>query len=125
MHPCAGTTCYDISIDRSVTTLVRRFESAAKLGAFVNVKVPRRFGFGSEFREFWGVLFQRIPNPAVPPERRVAHSQLFLFATYNDSGPVAKLWTDGAQVATLQNSGLNGATAVLVRSVLNLSCAIV
>lgn len=88
----------------------------------MDIKVPGRFGFGGEFREFWGVLFQRVPNPAVPPERRVAHSQLLLFATYNDPTPVAKLWTDGAQVALLQNAPRNAAVAVLVRHTLQPCC---
>jgi hypothetical protein len=111
-----GSTCYDMAIDKRIPTLVRRFESAAKLGAFVSVKVPGMFGLGSEFREYWAVLFQRLPNPRAPPDRRVAHSQLYLFKTYTDAAPAVRLWTDGAEVAMLQNPLRNGASAVLVRT---------
>lgn len=121
-NACAGSTCYDVAIECKIPSLVRRFEAAAKLGAFVCMKVPGLLGFGSDFREFWVVLFQRVPNPSVPAHRRVSHSQLYIFASYSDAVPVSKVWTDGAQVATLNNApNSNSASAILVCSFFSLS----
>lgn len=114
MH--AGDTPYDTAISRKIPSLIRRFERCAKLGALMLVKVPALFGLGSEFKEFWVVLFQRLPAPTVPSHLRICHSQLFLFSSYADPVPVVKLWTDGAQVACVQRPATSATpTDVLVR----------
>lgn len=93
----SGLTAVDIAINNKQVALVRRLEQGAAFAGWLNQKVTKYMGLGSEWVQRWCVIMPRFPSVAAPAEQQMIRSLLVIYKGPEVTNPCCKVWLDGAK----------------------------